>query len=239
MKAAWLALVGALVPSVAFAATDEPGVTDTQLWTEIGARVSLTKKLRLSVAQLARFDENVTRFGKAAPEVALSYELLDDLRIHGGYRLTADRRSEGDWRTEHRIFVGGRYSIDVGPFEFGYRLEFEEDIYKKAGKSLNDNVLRNRVDAAYEDLDVIKPGASFEMLTDIDSASATGMRNWRATVGADIELGRHNIELYYRFRRAFQAPLDADHIVGVGYRVELGAKKKGKKGKKKGKKAKN
>lgn len=223
-----------LAPASAAALTPEVAATDVQIWTDLAARVTLAKKLKLTVKQLVRFDQDITRFGKAATEAQLDYEIIDNLELHFGYRITSDRRDEGDWRMENRLYAGGRTWIDVGEFEFGYRLEFQEDIYRKAGQGLNDNVLRNRVDASYEDLDPVQPFVTFEVLSDIASKLyGTRMRNWRATAGLELEVGKHEFEFFYRLRRSFDTPVDTDHIIGAGFRLELGKKKKGGKKKKK------
>ena len=195
--------------------------SDEQLWLSLGAKTGLTSDLDLSLTQMLRMDQGMSRVGKAMPELGLSYDLPAGFRIHGGYRFTADRRSEGDWRYEHRVFVGARYNYDIGPLELGYRLEFQEDRYEKRGQKLHDNVIRSRFSVAVEAHDVVQPFVSFEKMADLGGSPGTGLRSWRITVGSDFDFGDHDIDVYYRLRRPFQAPIDTDHIIGLGYRVSF------------------
>lgn len=190
--------------------------TDEQLWLSAGFDVEPAEDFQLSVSQALRFDQGMSRVGKAAPELQLAYSLGGGFRLHGGYRFTADRRDEGDWRYEHRMFVGARYRYDIGVFELGYRLEFQEDVYKKRGEKLHDNVIRNRFQVALEAHEVVQPFVSFEALANVGGSPGTGPRNWRFTVGTDFDLGDHGITVFYRLRKAFGGP-DTDHILGLDY----------------------
>ena len=195
--------------------------SDEQLWLSVEARAGLTNDLDVSLTQMLRLDQGMTRVAKAMPELGFSLNLPAGFRLHGGYRFTADRRSEGDWRNEHRLFVGARYNYDVGPFELGYRIEFQEDLYDKRDTKLHDNVLRNRFSVALEAHDVVQPFVSFEKMANLGGSPGTGLRSWRVTIGAELDLGDHDLETFYRLRRPFNAPIDTDHIIGLGYRISF------------------
>lgn len=213
--AAVLIALACLVPRPAAAQSDE------QLWLSAALRARVTNDLDLSLNQMVRLDQSMSRVGKAMPELGWVYDLPKGFRIHGGYRFTADRRNEGDWRYEHRLFVGARYSFDVGPIEFGYRIEFQEDLYDKAGQRLHDNVVRNRFSVSVEEHDIVRPFVAFEKLANLGGSPGTGLRNWRATIGTALNFGDHDFDVFYRLRRPFEAPFDNDHILGVGYRLTL------------------
>ncbi|MFT4705264.1 MAG: hypothetical protein ACI81R_002972, partial [Bradymonadia bacterium] len=118
---------------------------DTQLWLEAGIRGDITDDLDLTFTQAFRFDQRISRLGRVLPELSLGYDLPHGIDLDLGYRFTADKRDEGDWRYEHRIYFGGSYSRDVGPLNVQYRLRFQEDLYEKRGEKLNDHMLRNRL----------------------------------------------------------------------------------------------
>ncbi len=190
--------------------------TDEHLWLSAGMEFEPVDDLELGLSQMLRMDQGMTRVGKTGPELGMSYSLGGGFRLHGGYRFTADRRSEGDWRYEHRVFVGARYRYDIGVFELGYRLEFQEDLYKKRGERLHDNVIRNRFQIALEAHEVVQPFVSFEALANIGGTPGTGPKNWRLTAGTDLDLGDHGVSVFYRLRKAFGEP-DTDHILGLDY----------------------
>lgn len=215
------ALCAALVAILCLAPGSASAQSDEQLWLSAAVRTGVTDDLDLSLNQMVRFDQGMSRVGKAAPELGWVYDLPKGFRVHGGYRFTADRRTEGDWRYEHRLFVGARYDFDVGPVEFGYRLEFQEDIYEKRGQRLNDNVIRNRVSVSLESHDIVRPFVSCEKLANLGGEPGTGLRNWRATVGTALNFGDHDFDVFYRLRRPFEAPFGNDHIIGVGYRLTI------------------
>ncbi|MFT6398193.1 MAG: hypothetical protein ACJAYU_002949 [Bradymonadia bacterium] len=190
--------------------------TDEQFWLSAGIDIEPVDDLQLSLSQMLRLDQSMTRIGKTGPELGLAYSLGGGFRLHAGYRFTADRRDEGDWRYENRVFFGARYRYDIGVFELGYRLEFQEDLYKKRGEKLNDNVIRNRFQVTLEVHEIVQPFVSFEALANIGGEDGTGPRNWRITVGTDLNFDDHGVSVFYRLRKAFGGP-DTDHILGLDY----------------------
>lgn len=192
--------------------------TDEQLWLEASARMEVVDDLDVTLAQMLRLDQGFSRIGKVMPELSVAYGLIKRLKVHGGYRFTADKRSEGDFRFEHRLFVGARYRYPISIFDFNYRLEFQEDIYKKGGEALNDHVLRNRLGFSLDVHKIIVPFLAYELIVNLGGAPGTGLRNWRLTGGVEFDLKDHSIDVFYRLRRDFESPVNTDHIVGLGYR---------------------
>jgi hypothetical protein len=221
LRVALRPLLAAIVVLLAAAPVDAQSTSDEQLWLSAGARIELSDRVDVSLDQMLRLDQGFNRVGKAMPELGVSLDLPAGFRVHGGYRFTADRRSEGTWRYENRLFVGARYRYDVGPFELGYRIEFQEDRYRKRETALHDNVIRNRFSLALEAHDVVRPFVSYEALANLGGSPGTGLRSWRVTVGTELALGDHDIDVFYRVRRPFNAPIDTDHIIGLGYRISF------------------
>ena len=200
---------------------DAPDLVDEQLWLEVAARVELVDSLRLTLAQMLRLDQGMSHIEEAMPELAFSYRPLSGFRVDLGYRFTADRRDEGDWRYEHRVFINARYDRDVGPIELSYRLGFQEDLLEKRGEKLNESVLRQRVGATLEVHDIVKPFVTGELLINVGGDVETGLRNWRLTAGTVLNFGDHQPELFYRLIRTFDSPIETDHIIGLGYRYDF------------------
>lgn len=208
-----------LSPTTTFAGDDDkPDLTDEQLWLEVAGRVKLVDSLRLTLAQLLRLDQGMSRIGKAMPEFTVTYRPFGGFRFDLGYRFAADRRDEGDWRYEHRIFVNARYSRDFGPVELSYRLGFQEDFLEKRGEKLNESVLRHRVGTALEAHDIVVPFINGELLHNVGGDADAGLRNWRLTLGTEFDFDDHTTEVFYRLRRSFDSPIQTDHILGLAYR---------------------
>ena len=201
--------------------SDAPDLVDEQLWLEVAARVRPVDPLRITLAQLLRFDQGMSRIGKAMPELTVSFRPLRGFRFDLGYRFTADRRDEGDWRYEHRVFVKAGYSYDFGPVELSYRLGFQEDFLEKRGEKLKESVLRQRLGATLEVHDMVAPFVNGELLLNVGGDVETGWRNWRLTTGIELDLDDHKPEIFYRLRRTFGSPVETDHIIGLGYRYDF------------------
>ncbi len=204
-----------------------PGVivdaaAESQVWTEVGVRHDLSKRLTLTFDQHLRFDADVSRVGSFMPEPGLAYRVQPWLRAGVGYRLEYERDNGGDLVARHRLFGWGRVRRDVSDLRLEYRLQLQEQRRADANPVYRHTV-RNRGEVSFRGLRPVVPAASVELhhVLGEDGNTAHLGKMW-LTVGLEYGRGDLAFDAFYRAEVAQHDPGDPTvHILGVGVHYEL------------------
>ena len=101
-------------------------VKDAGLWTSVGLDFKLVKKVTASISEEVRFNENISGAGTILTNVGLSYKYNKHFKFEIGYRHSQKRKVEDYYSIRHRFNVDIRYEKNIKPFQFQYRIRFQD-----------------------------------------------------------------------------------------------------------------
>ncbi|MBK7197104.1 MAG: DUF2490 domain-containing protein [Myxococcales bacterium] len=194
--------------------------SDSQLWLEGGVAHDVGK-VTLSFDQHLRFDDGMSRIGSIMPEPGISVRVKRWLRLGASYRLQYERNRDGVFETRHRLNGYGRARADLGKLRLEYRLQLQEQV-RPDDNELYRHGLRNRATLSYRGKPPWTPSGELELHHDLDNGDAIHLDKIWLTVGVQRELGRYDVELYYRAELPQARTTDPTlHILGLGFHAEL------------------
>lgn len=194
------------------------------VWLEAAVRAEPVDDLRITVSNQVRFSDSLARLGRVLPEVSLAYRLNSWLRLDGGYRFTADKRSEGDFRYLHRVFADVRMRWEaLRDLQLGYRSRLQTETTRdRRDRRQNQPEWRNRVSATLAMHDVVQPRLSWELFAPFSNGGTLRAAEWRLKLGLGLDLGAHTVEPFYHYQRDIEVdPGQGEHVLGLGYRFDL------------------
>lgn len=223
--AATATLAAAIALSSLLAAPEEARAqSDVQLWTSASLRYRPARRVRIELEQNLRFDENISRLSSAMPGISVSYDPVRALRLGVGYRFIWER-GDSSFGSAHRLHADARVRGDVGRVSFSYRLRFQEKLVGEDGDGdglETRHTLRNRVGLAVDTDSLVTPTLSAELYTRVGHGEGATLRKWRLTMGVDLDLDDHRVNLFYRVEASIEDEQDPTlHILGIGYRFDL------------------
>lgn len=195
-----------------------------EVWLEAGVRAELVDDLRLTVSNQIRFRDRLERLERVLPELKLAYRVTDWLRFDGGYRFTADKRTEGDFRYFHRLFVDARLRWEpVRDIELDYRMRLQNEMFRdRDDQRQNQPEWRHRLGATFAHHDLVQPGVSWELFTPFSNGRPLYAAAWRLNLGIGLDFGDHMLEPHYHYQRSIDGqPRSGEHVLGLGYRFDL------------------
>lgn len=214
--------LGLLVVFSTTALAAEPVAAETQLWTELGVRHALTKKVTLSFDQHIRFDADISRLGAAMPEPGLSYRLKKWFRLGVGYRYEYERNNDDELVSRHRAFAWARVRRDLGDVRVEYRLQLQEQ-WRPDANPVNRHTVRNRGGVSYRGLGSVVPGASVETHHILDEEGNTiHLGKLWLTAGAEWEHDKVSVDVFYRMITGqYDSSEPNGHVLGVGFHYDI------------------
>jgi hypothetical protein len=211
------------ITACAWAVTPAPAAADTQLWTELGIRHDLDKKVTLSFDQHVRFDADVSRIGSAMPEPGVSYRVEKWLRAGVGYRYEYERNNNDELVSRHRAYAWARVRRVVADVvQLSYRFQLQEQ-WRPDANPVNRHTVRNRGDAAYLGLGALVPGVSVEthhILNEEGNTIHLG-KVW-LTAGLEWERDALGVDVFYRLITGqYDSSEPNGHVIGLGVHYEI------------------
>ncbi len=219
----WIQRISVVIAGLAaLAAGPRPATAEAQVWTEVGVRYDVDKRLTLGVDLHTRFDEDVSRLGSVMPELGLSYRVKKWLRLGAGYRFEYERDKDGILVSRHRGFGWGRVRRDLGDVRLEYRLQLQEQ-HRADANPVNRHTVRNRGDVSLRRFGAVVPGASVEFhhILGEDNNTIHLGKVW-LSAGVEYERGDISVEVFYRAIVGQYDPADpTGHVLGVGLHYQL------------------
>ncbi len=204
----------------------------TELWTDVGFRLKLPRKVSATFTQQLRFDESMSRRYLVAPEFALRCELMDWWHLEGGYRYEYERDNDAVFQDRYRIFANTRFVAKYRPASFALRIQWQEKFRRERDDGTpTRHILRTRVKAKLRRVPTVNPFASIEMFQRLDGLdkdiSAGTIQKLR--LGLGVEWQRGPVELTARYYLVLPTHDYEDpnrHVLSVGMRFDLAPWKK-------------
>ncbi len=201
--------------------------TDLQLWTSTIVKTKVHDNIDLQVRNIIRFDDNISRFARFAPEPRLNFKARKWLNLYLGYRFSLDPKRSGGVNTEHRLFGGFQLKHKLKKLKLSYRFIFQEDLYQAELTNdehgwTNDNVIRQRLGLDMKITKWLHPYIQYEHFLDLQSASGHGPREYRYTLGNQLKFSKaHQLSLYLRQDNPFNNQDDIVRMIGIKYTYVL------------------
>lgn len=198
-----------------------------ETWLEAGVRYEIVDDFDVTLSQQVRWDDRFHEVERVIPELSLDYKLFKWLEFGVGYRLIADRRSEGDFRYIHRPMADVTVSHDLGErFEIAWRGRVHEEFYRRRdGERIREPAFRNRITLEFEATKDIAPFVGWELTTPFGELARQNEVHgkWRAAVGVGFDIGKHhNLEPFYLLEQSLEVtPVERAHILGLSYRFDI------------------
>ena len=195
---------------------------DGQLWLDAGLRYRPIRPLRITFEQRVRFDEDISRVESVIPQLVVSYDPIDFLRISLAYRFIWSRGGSGEFEDAHRLHLDARFRGEVDRVELSYRLRFQERLQGETDGLDARHTFRNRFGIAVDTDSPVTPSLSAEIFTRVGSDPGVSLPKFRITIGLALDVDDHTVDVFYRFEAPIEDQSDPRlHILGVAYRFDL------------------
>jgi hypothetical protein len=201
-------------------------VKDAGLWTSAGFEFKVVKKLTASISEEVRFNENISEVGMILTDLGVSYKFNKHFQFAVGYRYSQKRKVEDYYSIKHRFSVDIKYEKKIKPFQFQYRIRFQ-DQYSDIGRASDGGIpvyhLRNKLTL---NLDMDKPYSPYissELFSPLNYPRISSFYGIRTTAGVEYKFSKHHkIDLYYLIQKELNVSNpETDFVVGLGYFYKL------------------
>ncbi len=198
-----------------------PAHADVELWTELGVKHDLGRRLAVTFDQQLRFDADVSRVGAVMPELGVRVRLARWLRAGAGYRFEYERDGGGDLVVRHRLEVHARARMNLGRLRLELDARLQEQL-RPGARDERRHVLRDRLAASWRRTRPWIPMASVALFHRLGDGDAAQLDKAWLTIGGAHDRGAREIELFYRLERPIRDPGDPTlHIFGAALHTDL------------------
>jgi len=191
---------------------------ESELWTELGLRHRLNKKVALGWRGYWRFNGMADSTKKAMTQLGLRYRVSKHFQVVAGYRHIQKALDDGGFETSHRGYSDFVTKKSWKPFALSYRLRLQREYEPAEGES--EDRIRNKVTFKWSANKRLRPLISSDLFVtrEDDGWTATSVRN---SVGFEVPIKGHEFALLYRH----DYPLDdggdpLQHMVSFAYGYE-------------------
>lgn len=208
-----------LVVATMLAIASVPAHADVELWTELGVKLDLGRRVAATFDQQLRFDADVSRVGAVMPELGLRVQIAKWLRTGGGYRFEYERDGDGELVVRHRFEIHARARTDIGRLRIELDGRLQEQL-RPGAKNEHRHLVRDRLDASWRGLKPWIPLTSLTLFHPLDGGGAID-KAWITVGGAHLR-GPREFEVFYRLEWPIRDPNDPMlHIVGAAFHTDL------------------
>jgi hypothetical protein len=214
------------------ALAQSPDPSSAELWTDVGFRLKMSKKVNATFTQLLRFDENVSRHYLVAPELTLGYELMDWWHLQGGCRYEYERDNDAVFQDRYHVFANTSFLTKYRPATLELRIQWQEMFRQEQDNGTpTRHILRTRVKAKLRRVPTVDPYASVEMFQRLDGLdkdiSAGTIQKFRIGLGVEWQRGPIKFNTRYYLVLPTHDPQEPSrHVLSLGVRFNLAPWKK-------------
>lgn len=196
---------------------DSKVVSDLGLWTGVAVEKSLKKDWTFSLKQEVRFKEDISKFNNVFTQAGVRYRLNRNFALEGKYRLTWDKKDEGNFELKSRYSLDLRYKGRLKFISIYYRLRYQKEVEGMDLLSLDvpyEKYLRNRLTVRYTDFKKFEPYVSAEIFKLFEPNSDPRYHYWRFFAGLRYEPGDFgSFQLAYGFNHELNSDLPATYYL--------------------------
>lgn len=196
------------------------------LWTKVGVRGKITKKLNWSTEVNTRFIPGVQTF---FPEFGLSYKVTKWFQPSIDYRFVFDKNKYGNFLSSSRINLNAAFKHKIKRFSVGLRLRYQSSFSRKiSGTNIDynsdfDQAFRFRPNIEYKIKKTwFTPVISFEWFVNPVDGPDRGLTKTRLAIGTKINLkGPHEASIKYQVDNRADFSRGRRFVFSMGYTYKL------------------
>lgn len=194
------------------------------LWSGLGTKIKLTKKIRLDLEHQVRFRNNFKVYNYTFTEVGLNYKPTKTIRLAGNYRHMFYERG-----LRHRYVLEGHYTLKPknSNFYFHIRERFQTYVWNDDNSSPSN--IRNLLTVGYKINMLAKIYTTQEWFYRLDNFNK--FITYRSTAGITWNFSdKMTLMTYYSFQKNINSTTSKKtHIIGIRgfYKLDF-SKKEGK-----------
>jgi len=208
-------------------------VVDAELWTGLGLKANINKKISLKYETQTRFNQNVSQLKTYYNELSADYELAKTFSVGLSYRYSRRNRLT-HYVGDNRFLINAEYSKKLGEtgLRFKARARYQHSFDRL--RPINNlifpdvsQVFRLKLDLCYRNdkFKRISPSLGYEYFKTFNPSTVTGPNSFRLYTAVDFDLpARHEISLKYIYERDFGNIQTINHIWAIQYNYSLSNK---------------
>lgn len=195
---------------------------DAGLWTSVGLKHQITRRLSVSLAEQFRFHQNMSELDQFFTDVGLDYDLLKSLKVSVNYRIISKNRLTY-YSTRHRSYIDLAYKVKLKPFTIGLRQRIQNEVrdinssdYGKVPEWYSRTKLSVKLDLNKK----YTPYVSTEYFYIIDNFKEQDhvFDKDRYEIGVDYDFNRRSsLNLFYLIQKDILQNKTRDFVSGLGY----------------------
>jgi len=200
---------------------------DILLWSGIGIKKEITKKIDLTVEKEIRLHKNITLIEEQFTETKLSYKLPFNFELGAGIRWIIENSSNDNIKRKYRYDFNLLYEYELHKFDLEYRFKIQnknEDFFKFDVPYKNTLSYRNRIEVKYNSkIFNSKPYISSELFLRDDEYEKTYFNKIRFIFGAKYYINKNNsVNIYYQIERELNSILPYTYYcLGINYKIKI------------------
>jgi len=201
-------------------------INDAGLWSSIGLKSDIGKKLSLDGDVELRFNENITELGTVYGEALLGYKFNKRLEASIGYRLIGKRRYDDSYSVRHRMLLNLAYKKKFNKITASFRARYQSqyaDINRSDNWRVPDDYFRFKASFKYDTDKKWTPYVSGESFFNLISQDGFLFTEYRLASGVEYEYSKKSaITLGYIFDREVNVSNPwTNYIVSIGWSYKL------------------
>jgi len=199
---------------------------DANLWMNVSVEKKIIPTLSVSINQEFRMNENITELGTFFTDVGLNLKINKYLRFSASYRFINKRRLDDSYSMRHRYYFDLMLRKKFSPVILSFRKRFQSqyvDVFSSEDGKIPDYYSRNKLTLKVDAGKNIQPYVYAELFSPLKRPYSIFIDNARYCLGVEYSINRMNtIDVFYMFQQEYNVKNpEADHIIGVGYYINL------------------
>lgn len=192
------------------------------LWTGLGTKIKLNKKIRIDLEHQVRFNNNYKDYDYTFTEFGLNYKPVKGIRLNGNYRHMFYERG-----LRHRYALEAHYTLkpNNSDFYFHIRERFQSFVWHDDNSSTSN--IRNLLTIGYKINSLAKIYTTQEWFFRLDNFNK--FMTYRGTIGITWNfLEKLMLMSYYSYQKNINTITpNSSHIIGIRgfYKIDWSKKK--------------
>ena len=206
---------------------------DAQLWTGLGLKADIGKKVSLKYETQARFYKNASTLRTYYNEFSATYEVVKNMGIGVSYRYSR-KNKESHFAGENRFCLNADYSIKLAETGLRFKTRARYQLAFDRPGVINDVIYPNigstfrwKFNLKYknDDFKRVSPFAGYELFKAIQPSEFKGISADRIYAGIDFDLPkRHELGIKYIYEKDYSSQQNVTHNYVIQYNYSLPSK---------------
>jgi long-subunit fatty acid transport protein len=206
---------------------------DAQLWTGLGLKANIGKKLSLKYETQTRFYKNASTLRTYYNELSVGYEVVKNLSLGTSYRYSR-KDKEGYFAGENRVCINADYAYKIAETGLRFKTRARYQLAFDRVGVINDVIYPNvrstfrwKFDLKYRNADFkrVMPFVGYELFKAIQPAGFSGIDAYRIYAGIDFDLPkRHELGIKYIYELDYGTQQNITHNYVIQYNYSLPSK---------------